>query len=274
LADYHQLRDFWNLTAIRFGKKDDYAPVLAPSSKGLLNWYIDFVQRTALRDLIKQFSGNAVLEIGCGVGRWSARLANVGTQVVGIDLSREMIKKAKGRMAKKNLSVDFVVSSATNLPFISNAFNSVMSVTVLQHIVEKKLFRLAVSEIERVVRVDGNIVLLEYIGRNKVSFSPIFPTVTHFYKEEFERGKAFSLIDSQGVDLSLLLIPLNNISRKHGKYRDLLAKPVPSSGYLLSAALFYFLTSVACLFSLPFDLAFRNTFRKYCEHAIFIFNSR
>jgi SAM-dependent methyltransferase len=184
-----------------------------------------------------------------------------------------MAKRAKSRVARQNLNADFVVSSASNLPFIPHAFDLVISVTVLQHIIENLLFRLAVSEIARTVRVDGSVVLLEYISGNKDNFTEHFPTVTHCYQEELENVKGFSFVKVRGVDLSPLLKPFNYITRKHGKYRDLLAVSVPSSRYLFSAASFYFLASLACLFSLPFDLAFRNVFWRYCEHALFMFKS-
>jgi 2-polyprenyl-3-methyl-5-hydroxy-6-metoxy-1,4-benzoquinol methylase len=274
LADRYQMKDFWNGTASRFGEKGDYTPVLHPSAKGLLNWYTDYLQRTALNDVVKQSSGKTVLEVGCGVGRWTTRLATAGAQVIGIDLSREMAKRAKARTAKQNLGIDYVVSSASELPFVSHSFVLLISVTVLQHITEDVTFKLAVSEIKRTVRVGGDIVLLEYIGGNKENSCAIFPTVTHNYKKVFEKNGELSLIEVRGVDLSVLLKPLNRITRKHGKYRDLLTKHVPSSRYLLAAAFFYFLASVACLFSLPFDLAFRNMFRRHCEHAIFTFKSR
>ena len=113
------MKDFWNRTAVRFGKKEDYAPVLMPRANGLLNWYIDFLQRTALRDVIRQFSGDAVLEVGCGVGRWSARMSAEGSRVVGVDLSYQMVKKAKSRMETKGLAADFVVANVEKLPFVS-----------------------------------------------------------------------------------------------------------------------------------------------------------
>ena len=273
MTNRYQMKDFWNSTATRFGEKGDYTPVLHPSAKGLLNWYTDYLQRTALNDVIKQSAGKTVLEVGCGVGRWSTRLATAGAKVVGIDLSREMTKRAKARTAKQNLKADFVVSSANGLPFISNSFDCIVSVTVLQHITEEDVFRLAVSEIARTVKVGGGVVLLEYIGGRKDNYSSIFPTVTHRYNEVFGDSKGLSLVEVQGVDLSPLLKPLNHVTRKHGKYLDLLAKQAPSSKYLLSAALFYFIASVACLFSLPFDLAFRNMFRRHSEHAIFKFKS-
>jgi 2-polyprenyl-3-methyl-5-hydroxy-6-metoxy-1,4-benzoquinol methylase len=268
-----EMEDFWNETATRFGEKNDYRSVLHPSSKGLLNWYTDFVQRHSLKQPLRKLTGVKVLEIGCGVGRWSSRLATNRSTVVGVDISRQMIKKAKSRIARKGLSADFVVASATRLPFASHSFDATLSVTVLQHIVELPLFRSAVSEILRTTKISGNIVLLEYNNARNENSSAQFPTVVHPYKEFFEGKRNARLTEVKGVDLSIFLKPLNRITKKHGKYKDQLEGQQPSLRYVISAAAFYFLVSVGCIFSLPLDLVFRNLFLNYSEHQIFVFQT-
>lgn len=240
----------------------------------MLNWYTDLLQKHALNSILKNLGESFVLEVGCGVGRWCERIAKAGSFVIGIDVSREMVKKAKSRISKQKKNIDFIVSSADKLPFIPHIFDSVISVTVLQHIVVKALFRSAVSDIARVVKKGGNIILLEYSARSKGDYSLNFPTVAHCYEEAFVDRLGFSLVKVQGVDLSLFLKPFNHITKKHGKYGDLLGKPEPSSKYILSAALFYYMVSISSLLSLPLDLIFRNIFRQYSEHMVFIFSSK
>lgn len=274
MSDLPSMKDFWNRTAKKFGDKNGYRPVLIPSSKGLLNWYTDYLQRTALSDVIKRLLGKRVLDVGCGVGRWSARLAAAGAQVVGIDLSREMAKAAKKRIATRKLSnVNFVVASASKLPFVSQAFDASFSVTVLQHIVDEATFRSAVLELIQTTKSDGQIDLLEFVndkGRNPTLH---FPAVTHDYKKAITDNGGFGLAEVQGVDLSLFLKPFNSIMKKHGKYRNLLEARETSLRYRLSADSFYFLASIACVLSLPLDLALRNIFLQSSEHKIFIFRA-
>ena len=267
------MEDFWNKTAQRFGENGDFRPVLIPTSKGLLNWYVDYLQKSALKSILKRLSGKVVLDVGCGVGRWSARLAETGALVIGVDLSREMIKKAKSRMAKRNLSSDFVLASANKLPFVSHTFESIVSVTVLQHIVDDPSFKSAVSNIARTLKTGGEVILLEYTDDASGNFSPHFPTVAHHYVDAFEVCEGLRLTETQGVDLSLFLKPFNSVIQKRGKYRDQLERPTSSSKYALLAASFYFLASLACALSLPIDLAFRNSFLRHSEHKIFVFRA-
>ncbi len=273
MSDIRTMKDFWNKTAQKFGEKENYSPVLLPSSKGLLNWYTDYLQNRALKKHLERLSGHYVLDIGCGVGRWSARLAKSGSFVVGVDLSREMAKRAKSRLSKRNLSGDFVVGSVEKLPFVPNLFDSILSVTVLQHNVEKSSFDSAVSEMLRITRIDGSIVLLEYTYDSSGKYTTHFPTITHNYKEAFTCDGKLSLADVQGVDLSLFLKPFNRIVKKRGKYKDSLEERTPSTKYRLLASVFYFFASSACLLSLPLDLPLRNVLKKYSEHTIFVFSA-
>ena len=78
-----------------------------------------------------------------------------------------MVKRARIRTTNQRVNSDFVVSSADKLPFISGIFDSVLCVTVLQHIVEEALFRSATAEIARILKNGGNIILLEYSIRTK-----------------------------------------------------------------------------------------------------------
>jgi SAM-dependent methyltransferase len=274
MSDLLSMKDFWNKTATRYGEKDSYRPVLIPSSKGLINWYADFLQNRALGKMLNLLSGQVVLDIGCGVGRWSARMATGGASVVGVDLSREMAKKAKQRLSKRNLQGDFVVASVAKLPFVKQSFDSIVSVTVLQHIVEEPLFMSAIKEIAQTVKVGGNVVLLEYSYGSGNDFAVQFPTIVHDYPEAFKGCDGIGLTGVQGVDVSLFLKPFNHIIKKHGKYKDQLGGKSPSLKYVFSAASFYFLASVACVFSLSLDIPFRNTFKRFSEHKVFIFQSR
>ncbi len=266
------MKDFWNNTAKKFGEENGYRPVLLPTSKGLVNWYVDFVQKTALEQFIQKLSKKTVLDLGCGVGRWSVRLATRNTYVIGIDLSREMIKLAKKQVTKKKIqNIDFIVASAQNLPFALESFDVMLSVTVLQHIVDSRDFNAAVNDLIRTLKPKGQIIVLEFINNRADSFSPQFPTISHNYEEAFKIDEKLKLAETRGVDLSLFIRPLNSIIQKYGRYRDQLEGQSTSTTYIIMTQFFYFFTSLACLFSLPFDLAFRDVFLKYSEHKIKVF---
>jgi trans-aconitate methyltransferase len=71
-------------------------------------------------DLLAPLPGERVLDIGCGDGALTAKIAARGAEVVGVDTSEEMVKAARGR------GVDARVLSAEKLEFDSE-FDAVFS---------------------------------------------------------------------------------------------------------------------------------------------------
>ena len=61
-----------------------------------------------------------ILDVGCGTGRHAINLATKGYKnITGIDLSPSMIRAAREAAKEKNVSVDFKVGDARELPFES-----------------------------------------------------------------------------------------------------------------------------------------------------------
>jgi len=59
-----------------------------------------------------------ILDIGCGTGRHSIELSKRGYNVVGIDLSESLLKRAKEKAFEQNLKIVFQRHDARNLPFL------------------------------------------------------------------------------------------------------------------------------------------------------------
>lgn len=52
-------------------------------------------QAASLIDLLKPMAGERVLDVGCGTGHLTARIAAAGASVIGIDSSTEMVNEAR-----------------------------------------------------------------------------------------------------------------------------------------------------------------------------------
>lgn len=95
--------------------------------------------------------GALVLDVGVGTGRNARVLSANGATVVGVDISREMLK-----IAREKAGCEVVLASADMLPFRNGAFDGVVCVRVLKYVPE---WRGAIAEAARVLAEGGTYVL-------------------------------------------------------------------------------------------------------------------
>jgi len=105
-------------------------------------------------------AGKKVLEIGLGEGADSERLIREGARWSGVDLTAESVSRVRTRLTLRGLPYDDLrQGSVLELPFADDTFDMVFSHGVLHHVPEIKV---AQSEIHRVLRPDGELVIMMY----------------------------------------------------------------------------------------------------------------
>jgi arsenite methyltransferase len=114
--------------------------------------------------------GEAVLDIGCGAGMDSliaAQMVGSGGSVTGIDMTPQMVAKARASVAEMGMTnVEVVEGSAEHLPFPDGSFDAVISNGVIDLIPDKDA---VFSEIVRVLRPGGRIQLADVTIQRPVS---------------------------------------------------------------------------------------------------------
>src|SRR2546427_1910253 len=114
--------------------------------------------------------GERVLDLGSGAGTDSLIAAQmVGEQghVTGIDMTPEMLTKARGAAAEMEVgNVEFVESEAEQLPFPEASFDVVISNGVIDLIPDKEA---VFAEIFRVLTPGGRIQIADVTIQNPVS---------------------------------------------------------------------------------------------------------
>ncbi len=133
--------------------------------------------------------GENVLDIGIGTGRFSYLLSKKGAVMCGIDISEEMIKKAKEKMKIKKANY-LIHDVSKGLPFLDNTFDYVVCIRVLKYIYEWKN---VIEEISRILKHSGilfleisNIYSLAYFGSKGTKFFCFRPNEI---KQELENNK-------------------------------------------------------------------------------------
>lgn len=99
----------------------------------------------------EEIAHGTVLEIGCGIGRHSAALAERFEQVEAVDISPEMIERARALVAVPNVRFS-TVSGSDLRDFGDDSFDLVVSFLVLQHIASEDVIASYLREIARVLR--------------------------------------------------------------------------------------------------------------------------
>jgi ubiquinone/menaquinone biosynthesis C-methylase UbiE len=110
-------------------------------------------------ELLAPFTGRErALDVGCGTGALAYVLAAYVGEVIGIDRSEAYLAAAREHAPPR---CAFVAGDATALPFPYGDFDLVGCVRVLHHVERPEL---VVSEIARVTRPGGRIIVADQLG--------------------------------------------------------------------------------------------------------------
>jgi len=144
--------------------------------------------------LLGDVSERSVLDVGCGNGRHVVELAKKASVVVGVDLSKRLIKIAKGRIKRLGLAhrAMLVVSDALFLPFRRASFDVVVCIAVVHHIPTKGLRHKAVNEMAEAMRSGGLCLITAwYRWQVRLLLSVIKGILTRLTGSTFELGDAY-----------------------------------------------------------------------------------
>ena len=196
----------------------------------------------------------AYLDVGCAMGFYVRRLASLGWNAHGVDISEYAVEQGRAR-GISNLSV----SSAQSLPFADESFDFVTVIDVIEHIEEAGAHEM-VDEVHRVLRPGGlalvatpnfltnqywNVFAEEFEDKDAthVNYQSVESLRAHFngftschiygdtpFKEQFH---AFDVSNAFGR--SFLRLPIVRKVGRHVAWK-LLARSVEYSSYLHAVA--------------------------------------
>jgi ubiquinone/menaquinone biosynthesis C-methylase UbiE len=130
-----------------------------------------------------------VLEIGCGAGRVTRALAQVFGEVWGVDISGEMIERARAALAALP-HAHVLQNNGTDLSALGDIeFDFAFSSIVFQHIPSREVIETYVREVHRVLR-PGGLFKFQVQGDSTVESTP----------EDTWLGVPFS--DEQAVEMT------------------------------------------------------------------------
>ena len=122
-------------------------------------------------------SASRVLDVGCGPGLLSESLAKHAAYVEGIDFSKTMIEQASRRRA----GATFRVANAEALPFEDENFDVAVCCYTSHHFARPEI---VYTELKRVLKADGRVVVLHPIQAENAAFGAIFQTLGDVFPPE------------------------------------------------------------------------------------------
>jgi SAM-dependent methyltransferase len=155
-------------------RSDDSATFWDTAARENAAWYIVkhhcegpefFAQGAAETDALLKLHGmevrrdHTLLEIGCGVGRMTHRLAELAGQVIATDVSAEMLTRARSHLAHlPNVALMRLPGDGT-LPCPDALADLVFSYITLQHVPSTQAQLRYLTEAIRLLRPGGQVVI-------------------------------------------------------------------------------------------------------------------
>lgn len=151
------------------------------------DWSRRAILDPALESIFFDVEGAAILDLGCGEGRYSRKLKNKGAVVTGIDPVPKFIQRARSLDSESS----YVEGRAEALPFAKGSFDMTLSYLSFVDIADLKA---AASEITRVLRPGGKLII--------VTISNLASTTPSWVKDEHGR-KTHRIVDRYMEEFAL-----------------------------------------------------------------------
>ncbi len=171
-SELSDLEDFWDEKARASGADSLKAVCLDTAEE---NSCIDRVQHALARSAmdrirrIRDLTGAAVLDYGCGIGRWVDFLRARGCRYTGVDLSSDMLAMARRRLP----DAEFRKVDGRAIPYGDNSVDLIWSIAVVHHNPPERQEQM-IAEFARALRDGGMLVLFEGVGRSHLSEPGIY----------------------------------------------------------------------------------------------------
>jgi len=156
-----------------------------------LSLNIDKIWRKKSVQLLQSSKPKIILDVATGTGDFALEIYKrlKPEKIIGIDISKEMLKIGEGKIKKKGLSqiIEFQKGDSEQLNFANNYFDAV---TVAFGVRNFENLKNGLKEMHRVLKPTGKLIVLEFSQPEKFPVKPFYNFYSKYILPAF--GKIFS----------------------------------------------------------------------------------
>lgn len=145
--------------------------------------------------------GERVIDVGCGSGDHALFLASVGHEVLGIDLARAAIDRARSKARDRDVRVEFLVGDALRLAELGRTFDSALDVGLF-HTLSDEERPVYADSLGTALEPGGRCALLCWSERNPWGFGPRRVSRSEI-RATFARGWRIDSIEASRLETKL-----------------------------------------------------------------------
>jgi demethylmenaquinone methyltransferase/2-methoxy-6-polyprenyl-1,4-benzoquinol methylase len=159
-------------------------------------------------------SDSIVLDVATGTGQQAFAFAARCREVIGIDISEQMLAIARKKRFSPNLK--FVRANAVDMPFDDAQFDAAC-ISFALHEMPLSVREAVLREMLRVTRSDGSIIVVDYGLPHNVLFRPLVYSAVKLYERDnyanFMRSDLFAFLERLGMRIQTVRNALLGVAR-------------------------------------------------------------
>jgi len=161
------------------------------------------------------FKKGFTLDLCCGTGRHSIILRKKGLDIVGMDLSKNLLAIARQRMIEAEVKLPLVRAEMRHFPFKEEVFNTIVNMfTSFGYLPSESEDMKSLLEINRTIKKNGRF-LLDLANRDRL--------VKNFQERDWAEFQPFYLLEKRALDHknSKLISQWTIIQKHNGQIRSI-----------------------------------------------------
>ncbi|HVP17167.1 MAG TPA: class I SAM-dependent methyltransferase [candidate division Zixibacteria bacterium] len=156
-----------------------------------------------LLEVLEGSRNGLLLEVGVGSGRNALPLLEkVKPHLVGLDLSKEMLKQARTKMFSFREGFDLILADGDHLPFVSHAFDAIICMSTMHYFTFQGRI---LKRFRKTLRENGTVVygdLTVHETDNQGFFEGLERTLSKAHARYYKPSRMKKLMEKQGFCIS------------------------------------------------------------------------